>query len=250
MRPDAHALLALYAADALDPGDARAVEEHLEECPTCREDLAAMRESLAEVARTTAERPPPAMRDVVLAAAWRTPQERVAPFPVPAPATPAIPVRRAPRAGLLALAASVAALLAVGGGAVGWALGDRPAAGDPVAELLAAPGTEVARVAPEVPADVGDGTAGEIVAVVNDAEGRGALVARGLPAAPAGRTWQAWTLAGDDVRSEGVFEVGADGVAVVTFALTRPPEAVAVSLEPAGGSEAPTTDPVAVVALG
>ncbi|MGF1663222.1 MAG: anti-sigma factor domain-containing protein [Kineosporiaceae bacterium] len=254
MRPDAHALLAPYAADALGAADARAVEEHLGECPTCREDLAAMRESLAEVARTTAATPPPGMRDAVLTAARRTPQERIAPFPEPAPAPPAALLRRVRGAGLLALAASLAALLAVGGGAVGWALGDRPVAGDPamgdpVAELLAAPGTEVARVAPEVPAGVGDGPAGEVVAVVNDAEGRGALVARGLPAAPAGRTWQAWSLAGEDVRSEGVFEVGEDGVAVVEFALTRPADAVAVSLEPAGGSPAPTTDPVAVVAL-
>jgi anti-sigma-K factor RskA len=252
MRPDAHALLALYAADALDPGDARAVEEHLEECPTCREDLAAMRESLAEVATTAAEPPPPGMRDAVLSAAWRTPQERLAPFPEPAtgPGPVVSPGRRAPGAGFLALAASIAAVLAIGAGTAGWALGNRPEAGDPVAVLLAAPGTEVARVAPEVPADVGERPAGEVVAVVNDAQGRGALVARGLPGAPEGRTWQAWSLAGDEVRSAGVFEVGDDGVAVVEFAWPAESEAVAVSLEPAGGSEAPTTEPVAVVALG
>ena len=252
MRPDAHTLLAPYAAHALAPDDTRAVAEHLAQCPTCREDLAAMRESLAEVARTAAEPPPPGMREAVLAAAWRTPQERVpAGFgPARGPGLPGGRPRRVPRAGLLVLAASLALLLVVGAGTAGWVLGSRPEAGDPVAGLLAAAGTEVARVVPEVPADVGERPAGEVVAVVNDAQGRGALVARGLPVAPEGRTWQAWSLAGEGVRSAGVFEVGDAGVAVVEFTWPAGSDAVAVSLEPTGGSESPTTEPVAVVALG
>jgi anti-sigma-K factor RskA len=46
-----------------------------------------------------------------------------------------------------------------------------------------------------------------------------------------------------------VFELGEDGVAVIEFAWPAAGEAVAVSLEPAGGSPQPTTDPVAVAPL-
>lgn len=259
MRPDAHALLAPYAADALDPADARDVDLHLAECLACQEDLAAMRETLAEVAQDAAETPPDGMRAAVLAAARRTPQERPSapPFPgpvvrqAPAEAQPQIPsVSRRPGRGrsLLALAASVALVLAVGGAIV--LRGFSPTPGDDVAELLAAQGTEVVRVTPEVPADLGDAPAtGEVVAVVNADQGRGALVARGLPQAPEGRTWQAWSLAGAEVSSAGVFEVGDDGVGLVEFDWPAGADAVAVSLEPAGGSEQPTTDPVAVAAL-
>lgn len=244
MRPDAHTLLAPYAADALDPSDARDVEDHLAECAACRDDLTAMQETLAEVAQAAAEAPPERLRAAVLDAAWRTPQER--PAAEPQPDTPA----RRPRRGtaVLALAASVALVLAVGGAVLARALSGSP--GDDVAELLAAAGTEVVRVAPDVPADLGEAAAdGEVVAVVNAGQGRGVLVARGLPAAPEGRTWQAWSLTGGAASSAGVFELGEDGVAVVEFDWPAAGEAVAVSLEPAGGSPQPTTDPVAVAPL-
>ena len=261
MRPDAHALLAPYAADALDPADARDVELHVAECRACQEDLAAMRETLAEVAQDAAEAPPDGMRAAVLAAARRTPQERPSTSPFPGPVARTAPAEAQPQPrvpsatqrpgrgrSLLALAASVALVLAVGGAVVVRGFSATP--GDDVAELLAAEGTEVVRVTPEVPVDLGDVTvAGEVVAVVNTDQGRGALVARGLPPAPEGRTWQAWSLAGAQVSSAGVFEVGDDGVGLVEFDWPAGAEAVAVSLEPAGGSEQPTTDPVAVAAL-
>jgi anti-sigma-K factor RskA len=78
------------------------------------------------------------------------------------------------------------------------------------------------------------------------------LTMHGLPAPPAGHVYQAWTLAkgAKKVAPSKTFEPSAGGVAVVPL-----PEAattlaaVAVSVEPAGGSMQPTTKPIALVTL-
>ena len=68
--------------------------------------------------------------------------------------------------------------------------------------------------------------------------GRGALVLDGLPAAPSGRTYQAWHSVGGESASVGVF-TGTE-VAVPLAGLLPPGATITVTLEPAGGSEAPT----------
>jgi len=78
------------------------------------------------------------------------------------------------------------------------------------------------------------------------------LAMHGLPALPAGHVYQAWTLAkgAKKVAPSKTFEPSAGGLAVVPL-----PEAattlaaVAVSVEPAGGSMQPTTKPIALVTL-
>ena len=73
-----------------------------------------------------------------------------------------------------------------------------------------------------------------------------------LPAVPAGHVYQAWTIAkgANGVAPSITFEPAAGGVAVV-----RLPEAattiaaVALSVEPEGGSKQPTTKPIALVKI-
>ena len=72
---------------------------------------------------------------------------------------------------------------------------------------------------------------------------------------PSGQDYELWALRGDRVESMGVIRVGANGHAVVhRRALSEPDQltALAVSLEPAGGSPGPApTGPVLMVgALG
>jgi len=73
----------------------------------------------------------------------------------------------------------------------------------------------------------------------------GALFAAvGLPEPPAGRTYQLWALQNERPLSLGTFGVE-DGEAVVR--IEDPVEGVdgmAVTVEPEGGSEQPSTDPV------
>lgn len=70
------------------------------------------------------------------------------------------------------------------------------------------------------------------------------FVAVGLEEPPDGRTYQLWLMENDEPVSAGLFGVD-EGVAVLESArsLTRF-EAAAVTIEPAGGSDAPTTSPI------
>jgi hypothetical protein len=77
--------------------------------------------------------------------------------------------------------------------------------------------------------------------VAMPADGEGFLVVHGLEPAPADKTYQAWFISGDQPRSAGLLRVGDDGLAIVEG--LRPGgsvDAVGITLEKAGGSQAPT----------
>ena len=70
------------------------------------------------------------------------------------------------------------------------------------------------------------------------------MIAEGLEELADGTTYQLWLFRGDEIVASRVF-VEDDGSAVVEIA--HPANAfagAAVTVEPAGGSETPTTDPV------
>jgi anti-sigma-K factor RskA len=77
------------------------------------------------------------------------------------------------------------------------------------------------------------------------------LAMRNLPALPAGRTYQAWTLPKGALRvAPSVTFEPAGGVAVLRLPQRATTiAAVAVSVEPAGGSQQPTTKPIALVRI-
>jgi anti-sigma-K factor RskA len=93
-----------------------------------------------------------------------------------------------------------------------------------------------------------EGTDGEVVTRGNHLY----IAMHDLPALPAGKVYQAWTLPkGSKTMAPSVtFVPDARGVAVVSVpADARVTNVVAVSIEPEGGSKAPTTKPVLVVPL-
>ncbi|WP_030168483.1 maleylpyruvate isomerase family mycothiol-dependent enzyme [Spirillospora albida] len=69
--PDATGALAAWAVDACPPDEARAIGEHLAWCAGCAGEAARLRETAGLLATAVAERPPPDVRDAVLAAARR-----------------------------------------------------------------------------------------------------------------------------------------------------------------------------------
>lgn len=87
------------------------------------------------------------------------------------------------------------------------------------------------------------GTDGEAAAIV--ASGSGTLfVAEALPPAPSERVYQLWLLQDGEIVARPIFETD-QGLAVVH--ISQAPgsfDQVMVTLEPAGGSDEPTTDPV------
>ena len=94
------------------------------------------------------------------------------------------------------------------------------------------------------------GTVQTVARSVEDKNGEDGMIVTGLPDPGAGHTYQAWYLEGQQAVSAGVFTLGANGVTVVSMAAPGTSvSAVALTIEPAGGSSQPTGQPIAKATL-
>jgi anti-sigma-K factor RskA len=87
------------------------------------------------------------------------------------------------------------------------------------------------------------GVRAELVTLEGD---RAVLVAENMPPAPEGKTYQIWVIKGDTPQPSGLFEPKGDSIAAVVKNPVEGADAVAVTVEPEGGSKRPTTDPMLV----
>ncbi|HMG28585.1 MAG TPA: anti-sigma factor, partial [Jiangellaceae bacterium] len=135
---DRHTLAGAYALDALDDGERRLFEAHLETCADCRAEVAELRATAAYLGAASAVPAPPALRDHVLSQIARTRQ-------LPPPRRTARSARGVPRwtVNVLAAAATVLAVLAISLGVLAWQADQRAddlaAEARRVAAVLAAP---------------------------------------------------------------------------------------------------------------
>jgi anti-sigma-K factor RskA len=218
MADDVHALVGPYALDALDDGEHRDFEQHLALCERCREELAGLREAAASLAYgVSAAAPPPELKERILAQA-RAERPNV------------VPLRRrrrnwtAPLAAAAAIAACAAVVLGV------WASSLQNSK-DPFESVLAKPGSRL----------VSMGRAGA-VAVAPDGS---AVLAVAVPSAPTDKTYEAWVIDAGRAKPAGLFHGGAGTSIVEVPRPVRPGAVVAVTLEPKGGSQQPTSKPLA-----
>jgi anti-sigma-K factor RskA len=281
-----HALLPDYVIGASDPDEVRLVEELLQRCPDGAANLAdyeAMTEALLHSAPPV--QPPASLRASLLAALDDVPQSspaRVIPPVMPAPEThlrptPAIhpmPVTAAPTAPTskistfpaarwLAAVAAIAVVMLVASNMF-WLNRDAEARAR-VADLMAREQAVLAMLEQQqaVLASLGDVTTQRYTLASTDAgpataqavafwrpgNAYGLLSVAGLPEPEAGRTYQFWLIRGEQAIPAGLLDVGADGRGTLIFDASEPVDsfdAIGVSEEPAGGSEAPTTTPVLV----
>jgi anti-sigma-K factor RskA len=209
-----HELTAAYVLDALDPSELEAFEEHLATCARCREEIAELSTAASALAYAVpAVSPPPALRGRILEAARA---ER-----------PNVVALRPRWAVPLAAAAAIAACAAVGLGVWNVSLHDQ-LNGSQRQALLRIPVS---------------GASGSVVVASG---GAAALVVSKLVAAPAGKTYEAWVIQGKAVLAAGLFH-GGESTTIVTLSRPVPAGAhVAVTVEPAGGSSAPTRKPFIV----
>lgn len=248
--PEEDPLLAgAWALDALDDDERAAYERRLSSRPEERADADSLRETAARLGSAAAVEPPARLRAGILAAIATTPQEPPAGRVLDLGAARSA---RAPRAGgrrpsrwsvLVAAAGIVVAGVGVGAGIAAQpdepaAVSAQDAARAEVADLLSVPGAVVSTVR---------ATDGGTATLVR-AEGRLGVLTTGLPAAGDGRGYQLWLANGGDVSSAGMLSVGTGGAsATVVDAGTA--DGVGISVEPAGGSEQPTTTPVVFTPL-
>lgn len=245
-RPDPHLLTGVYAVDALDGAELAAFEKHLDQCPSCREEVRGLRETTARLGLATAIQPPPRMREQVLAAAARTRQ-----LPPPGRKRPTrreqwlapgrfTPTRLATAAAMTAMAAAIA-VLAIFQTSTAHQLQAARAGNQAVAAVLAAPDSHLSTSVTSL--------GGTVTAVISTSQHEAVITTTGMPAPPGTHVYQLWVISAAGARSAGLLPTGnASATAPVLASGVTPGDQIGITVEPAGGSTHPTTTPIVLLA--
>jgi hypothetical protein len=252
MSTDPHLDTGARALHALPPDEAARFDEHLASCELCAAEYASLLETTALLGTAVAESAPATLEERLIRLIGVTPQLPPAHSEDTGPATlvdagsaapvapgvsghvPAAPWYR--RRWAWAAAAAVAAAAIV------------------IAVIIAVRGTptspteEAARACVEQASDaiITHPTVGAGGQVTTSASCHAAVVdLPTLPGLPTDRGYQLWVIAGTQARSAGMVQeqIAAGGVSVVT-PLSEGDTNVGITVEPASGSKAPTTQPI------
>ena len=215
-----HDYTAAYALDALDAEEARRYEEHLATCEECREQLAQLSGAAGALAfAVESPAPPRELRSRMLEAA-RAERPNVRPLPT-----------RWSRG--TAVLAAVAAVAAVGLGIwsihLSHSLNDERSARERLGHVITTPIASVVRV-------TGQSTGTLLVTP----SGNATLIVSQLPKVPKGKVYEAWVIKNDKPVRAGTFPGGGNTVIIPLDRSVPHGAIVAVTLENAPGTDAPT----------
>lgn len=248
-------LVGLYVLDALDDVERARLERRLRDDPQLQDEVDRVRAVTAALAQVTpAVDPPPSLRPALMRQIAETsqdlPDDRTPgshqprtrhpdgrPQQSDVPSAPDVDRRR--RLRVVLAGAAAAAAVATAGVAVTqpWADDQKPA---PVTAQRVMDATDASTHS----AGAGDGP---ITVVTSAQQDRAVLSAQQMPPAPAGTVHQVWFLdAGQRARSAGIMQGSGPWLLEGPAAGAA---AVAVTVEPAGGSRQPTSTPLATVKL-
>jgi anti-sigma-K factor RskA len=246
-------LIDVYALGALEPSEQVAVDEHLDECSRCRARLEEAKELVMLFAWTPDQHePPPALRAQVMqrvahlqrlqgknSRSW---WERLS---LP-------PWFGSPRFAVQ-LSGAFLLLLAL----LGWhttqlqsqvtTLRAQLAEQQSLVAVLYAPDTRIVPLALAA-----DPTTNQGYLIFDPNQARGVIKATDLAALPQDKTYQLWMIADNQPESVGLLRTDTAGSGAVEIQAQRPLsqyEAFGISVEPAGGSQQPSTTPIVVVNL-
>ncbi|WP_107765948.1 anti-sigma factor [Nocardioides terrigena] len=225
---DIHHLTGAYALDAVDDIERARFEQHLAECEDCRLEVASLREAAGLLSETTAVTPPPALRESVLAGI-----AQVRPLPPIVHRTPVVQRRWFP----LLVAAAVVAILGVG--AALW----QPWAPSQDSSLTAAEQVLEAGDARSVAVDLGD--SGSATVTRSESLGKAVITTDDMAPAPSGKVFELWLQVDGEMVPAGLMPPGEDTQMVLEGDATTA-TAVGITVEPEGGSDQPTTEPIAL----
>ncbi|MDR5698636.1 anti-sigma factor [Agromyces aerolatus] len=274
-----------YALGALDEFERARFERALAASPELQAEVAAFRTTAADLAEGIAPvEPPPSLKADLFARLDDVEQERPAPerpaesdpaaggpaavvpaageptAGVPAPGAPTdgggpidretadggavdeLAARRARRRLAIAISSAAAVVLLIAGVVFGvnWPGPNGWGAQRELALLAEASDSQTATI------EAADG--GEVTLVWSEEQGLSAIRAAGLPDVGGERTYELWYIDEDGPVSAGTFDVRGDADAWrILEGEFDPGTAVGITIEPAGGSEQPTTEPIAVL---
>ncbi|MDH6537668.1 anti-sigma factor [Streptomyces sp. SPB4] len=272
-----HEATAAYVLDALAEPERAAFEAHLETCPDCAREVREFAATAALLGTAVAVEPPPALRGAVLRrirelpagtepepGAARRPDPEAGPWAGPGAGPETGATRgpgpetgaarhRAPRGRGWARWA-LAACLAVAAGLGGVAAWQYQRADTAREQARAAEAREAALAgvlsAPDARLASGripDGGTGTVV--VSRERDRAVFVPSGMAAPPAGRVYQLWFAGPGGMRPAGLMDPARPGAPALLAGPVGAATGIGVTVEPEGGSAAPTTAPLVLLAL-
>ncbi|HEV3268782.1 MAG TPA: anti-sigma factor [Acidimicrobiales bacterium] len=247
---EAFELLAPLALDALDADVQAAVEEHVLTCPRCRAELDGLRD-VASAMGTTYESPPDGLWEKISARLYEREGSDVVPQLVFAGvdgSSESGPRRSALTRRVRALAITVSLAAAAAIIALGLSLSSANSQVNQLQNALSENGQSAVLTALSTPGhrvvtmkSAGDRQLAKFVLLP---DGRGYLVSSKLPTLPSKETYQLWGFVNGTPISIGVMGSSPKQVAF-TLASSPSPSALAVTIEPAGGSLRPASSLVA-----
>ncbi|MEW2448144.1 anti-sigma factor [Streptomyces parvulus] len=239
-----HTLTGAYALDALEEEERLAFERHLARCESCGQEVRELTATAARLGLAASLPAPPGLKVQVMGRVAEVRQQ-----PPDSPDSASSSHRRG-RVMRWALAACLAGVAAFGGTTLwqyqradeaGHEAREARAEADRVARVLSAPDVRMAST------DV-DG-AGRGSVVVSRGQDEAVFITSGMAEPPEGKVYQLWFADGDRMRPAGLMNPSRTDQSVPMTGSVGAASAVGVTLEPAGGSEQPTTSPLALLRL-
>jgi anti-sigma-K factor RskA len=238
-----HELADAYALDALDDRERRRFERHLRRCPDCAREVREFTEAATALAMAVAVRPPPGLRNRVLAAIEVTRQ--LPPLVAQPRARLSLPSSPwVPRLATAMAVAGVAAAVTLGLVQVSTQrrLDTAQAQNQAIASVLAAPDARIKAAATSV--------GGTATVVLSYSEKKLVFTGSGLPALPGSEVYELWLISPVGARSAGLLPGPVNGsISPVLASGLVSDDKVGVTVEPAGGTSSPTTTPIVVMTL-
>lgn len=217
---DLQDLAAAYVLDALDDEERAAFERYLLTHPDVQREVEQLREGASVLGDASSEEPPATMRDAVLAATAVAPQEPMN--------DTVVPLRRTRRWQQIAAAVAAVLVLVLGIGAGVILLGGESR----VETILAAPDARTLEI-------TGGSVDGSFTYSL--AEQGGVFTSATVPPVGGDETYALWLIGDAGPRPAGLFVPSASGaVEAVVEGELDPGVTLGLTVEPAGGSDAPT----------
>ena len=248
---DIHALSGAYAMDALDDLERAQFKRHIAQCPECAAEVQSLRETTALLAETTAVAPPAELRARLLAEI-----KTVRPLPPLAASQPAAdaaqttsPTMSQPteksrhgagrpgRPWLRGLVAAAAVVATIGAGGAIW----QPWNDDTTQTVSATDRVLNAPDATRLTRTISGG--GEVTLVTSKSLNKFVVMTRDLPALADDKVYEMWLQDAE----RGMVPAGTMSASDATVVLdgdVANAVGAGITIEPAGGSRVPTTDPV------
>ena len=246
MSTEMSTLTGAYAVDALRGTELAEFERHLADCQECEQEVRELRETAAQLGLAAAAEPPEDLKHRVLREIAQTRQEPPIAEPTPIGSRGRWKRRLGPR---LAVAASVVAIAVAGAfGGMAWKTQQDLEQAEQRLAQAGVRGGEMADVLQADDARIIHGREGgaQATAIVSRDLDKAMFMSERMPTAPTGHVHQLWAIGPEGARSMGVMTPER---AAIVHPLPQEATKLGLTVEPAGGSPQPTTEPFMLMSL-